>query len=146
MKGFKNQWGYSRVFINGKSPLLSRIVAQAFPEICGEWFEGCQVDHISGNKDDNSVYNLRVCTQTENQNNRNTLVNRKNSKGHIPIEQLSKDGEHIMYWSSAGLAAKKLGIQALHIFDCCEGRMKSTGGYKWRYYKPEVMEIPYQYD
>lgn len=54
---------------------MHRLVAKAFPEICGEWFEGCVVDHINTVKDDNRAVNLKVCTQKENCNNELTRKN-----------------------------------------------------------------------
>lgn len=40
-------------------------VAKAFPEICGEWFEGCHVHHKDGNPLNNEATNLIVCTKQE---------------------------------------------------------------------------------
>ena len=40
--------------------LVHRLVAQAFPEICGKWFENCEIDHIDTNRKNNNVYNLKV--------------------------------------------------------------------------------------
>lgn len=40
-------------------------VAKAFPEICGEWFEGCEVHHKDGNSLNNEASNLIVCTHDE---------------------------------------------------------------------------------
>jgi len=52
---------------------VHRVISCAFPEICGEWFEGCEVDHINTIRDDNHADNLRVCTRKENSNNPLTL-------------------------------------------------------------------------
>ena len=46
--------------------MLHRLVAQAFPDICGELKEGYQVDHINGVCDDNRAENLRCITAYEN--------------------------------------------------------------------------------
>ena len=66
----KKYW-YATLTVNGvqKNVYISRLVARAFPEICGEWFDECQVDHINGNRDLNVAWNLRVCTAKENMNN-----------------------------------------------------------------------------
>ena len=61
---------YSHLF-NGKikNIFVHRLVAMAFPEICGEWFEGATVDHLNGIKTDNRAVNLKVCTLKENMSN-----------------------------------------------------------------------------
>lgn len=61
--------GYLFFNYNTKHISVSRSVAKTFPEICGEWFEGCCVDHINTIRTDNRAENLRVCTMKENQNN-----------------------------------------------------------------------------
>ena len=48
---------------------VHRLVAHAFPEICGEWFEGAEVDHIDGNRLNNAAENLRWVTHRDNMNN-----------------------------------------------------------------------------
>lgn len=44
---------------------ISRLVAKAFPDICGEWFEGCEVHHLDKNPENNRADNLKVCTVKE---------------------------------------------------------------------------------
>lgn len=56
---------------------VARAVAQAFPEICGEWFEGCTVDHINTITTDNRAENLRVVSLKDNINNHLTLAKMK---------------------------------------------------------------------
>ena len=69
--------GYVQVAlsINGKprTARVHEIVARAFPEICGEWFKGCEVDHIDADKTNNKATNLRVVTHTMNMRNPNTI-------------------------------------------------------------------------
>lgn len=48
---------------------IHRLVAKAFPEICGNMFLNCQVDHINTIRNDNRAINLRWVTAKENQNN-----------------------------------------------------------------------------
>lgn len=51
--------------------LVHRLVGMAFLN----WYEGCEFDHISTDKNDNTVFNLKVCTHRENCNN---PITRKN--------------------------------------------------------------------
>lgn len=48
---------------------VHRLVAYAFQEICGEYSEGLQVDHINTVRNDNRAVNLRWVTPTENRLN-----------------------------------------------------------------------------
>lgn len=77
--------GYVQVAlsINGKprTARVHEIVARAFPEICGEWFKGCEVDHIDADKTNNKATNLRVVTHTMNMRNPNTIW-KKQGKNH----------------------------------------------------------------
>ena len=80
VKGKKDKDGYLIMKMRNdegevKYPKKARLIAKAFPEICGEWFEGCVIDHINGVKDDNRACNLKVCTVAEN--NRNPITHEK---------------------------------------------------------------------
>ena len=54
-------------------------------------------------------------------------------KCSLPILQFSKDGTLIKEWPSACEAERQLGISHSHICHCLKGRLKSAGGYVWRY-------------
>lgn len=56
-----------RPCFKGTRPSLKvhRIIAKAFPEICGVWFEGCHVHHINFNRKDNKAENLVVISSSE---------------------------------------------------------------------------------
>lgn len=78
IKQYKNPNGYMFVILgrthnDRKNKYTHRLVAEAFPEICGEWFEKCEVDHLNTIRDDNRAINLKVCTASENANNPLTL-------------------------------------------------------------------------
>ena len=48
---------------------ISHLVAKTFPEICGEWFDGCEVDHIDTDRFNNNAHNLRVTDKKGNMAN-----------------------------------------------------------------------------
>ena len=59
------------------------------------------------------------------------VVNGK--KNSIPILQFAKDGTFIKEWTSLSEAERQLGIARSSICQCCKGRLKSVGGFVWRY-------------
>lgn len=54
-------------------------------------------------------------------------------KNSLPILQYTKDGTLIKEWPSLREAERQLGIAHQHICACLKGRLKSTGGFVWRY-------------
>lgn len=61
--GSLGKHGYRVYSIQNKLAPASRLVAQAFPEICGDWFDGCEVHHIDGNPLNNKATNLMVLSR-----------------------------------------------------------------------------------
>lgn len=53
---YKNKW---------QCFMVHDLVARAFPEICGEWFDGCVVHHLNGVKTDNRATNLLIMSKQE---------------------------------------------------------------------------------
>ena len=49
------------------------------------------------------------------------------------VIQFTKSGEFIREWPSTREAGRELGITNSHICGCCNGKLKSAGGYIWRY-------------
>ena len=60
----------------------SHLVAWAFPEICGEWFEGAEVDHINGFRGDDRAANIQVVNHKSNINNPITIYRHKKKVNH----------------------------------------------------------------
>ena len=50
-----------------------------------------------------------------------------------PILQYTKDWEFIREWVSASEASKVLGINRGNIVSCCKCKLKSAGGFVWKY-------------
>ena len=66
------------------------LVAKAFPEICGEWFDGCEVHHIDGNSLNNKASNLIVCTKEQHSEYHRLLKEKKQqfAKGQFNIKDI----------------------------------------------------------
>lgn len=117
---------------------VHRLVARAFPEICGEWFDGCEVDHLDGNPQNNEATNLQVKTHKENCNNKITLERKsiaRKGKCFTPTKSVIQiiDNNIINTYNSIAEAAEKTGINQSHISQVCQGKRKSAGGSVWKY-------------
>ena len=75
-----------------------------------------------------SVYDSHHCKHSEESKNR--MSENRPSK---PVLQFSKDGELIAEYSSIMEAEKNTGCFNPNICACCKGKLKSTGGYIWKY-------------
>lgn len=131
LKQFPNHKGYLKVHLGkGKTDSVHRLVAFAFPEICGEWFEDAQVNHKNGIQSDNRVENLEWCTCKENMNNPNTMF--RNSHR---VVQMDMEGNLMYLYFSTRDAERRTGVRNNHISEACKGmgRRKSAGGYRWQY-------------
>ena len=144
-----------KVISLGKSKSISLhvLVAKAFPEICGEWFDGCHVHHKNFNKLDNRAENLIILTPTEHSKLhyethtdlfkkpsekrslaiKKALTGRRAIEKHKPVLQLDKDGCFIKLWACGADISKDLGKSQGNISSCCEGKLKTTYGYIWKY-------------
>lgn len=114
---------------------VHQLVARAFPEICGEWFEGCVVNHKDENPLNNVATNLEHCTQEHNVNYGTGNIKRSLSQSKACGQY--KDGVLIKTFVSSKQAYKETGIWWTNINRCCGGKdefkRKTAGGYEWRY-------------
>lgn len=153
--GYVRSSGYRFVYIHRKAIAYHILVAKAFPEICGEWFEGAQVHHINGDKLDNRPENLVVLSANEHhklhyQSQPDTfkkpspqrsasiskaLTGRRADYKHIPILQYDKNHVLVKEWECITDVQKELGYSAGNICWCCKGNLKTAYGYIWKYKK-----------
>lgn len=163
-KNRKQPWGivvnnYRQVSIgNGKRRLYHRLVAKAFPEICGEWFEGCHVHHLNHNTLDNRPENLEIISPSKhskmhyktlpetfkkpslerNKSISQALKGKPAYKKWKGVLQYTKEGVFIKDWNSLSEIEKELGYSAGNICSCCKKRIKTAYDYIWRYKEREV--------
>ncbi len=92
--GCKNSAGYDRIMIDGVSYLSHRL---AWLYVTGEWPEA-EIDHISGDQQDNRFANLRPASREENC--RNTRLPRHNRSGIKGVS--SRKGKWVAMISAGG--------------------------------------------
>lgn len=137
--------GYLRVCLTKDKKqhkvLLHRLIAEAFiPNPDNKEY----INHIDGNKRNNSVSNLEWVTPKENVNHaikyglRPLICKVKRYKGKDnpiskPVIQKSLNGDFIKQWGCASEVTNILGIKARYIQSCCRGERKEYSGYVWEY-------------
>lgn len=143
--------GYERVDLckNKKRSArnIHRLVSFAFPEICGEYFEGAEVDHLDGNKRNNKADNLRWATHMENVHNPNTYpIMTKNlgeatKKAKSWVYAIKEHSKPVVclntkeYFKTVTEAADKFGIWRNTVIRVCRGVQKQTRmGLRFAYY------------
>ena len=134
LKPLNNTRGYLQVMLckdgHTKRLLVHRLVADAFiqnPNNLGT------VNHKDEVKTNNTVSNLEWMSRKDNNNygNRNKRVSEALSK---PVQMFDKStGELLSTFPSTKEAERVTGINQGSISHCCNGKLKSAGGYIWKY-------------
>lgn len=131
-------YGYRQVslFCNGieKKMKVHRIVAMSFIE---NIYDLPEVNHLNGIRCDNRVENLEWCTSSENKKYSYHVLGRGKAPGTgRPMRRVL--GIHIKHGFSIESptiksAAQFVGGHAANICLACQGEIKSSCGYTWRY-------------
>ena len=117
-----------------KTYSVHRLVWMAFN---GEIPEGYEINHINEDKTDNRLENLSLMSHKDNINwgtrNERTASNRTGKTAPKPILQYDLDGNFIKEWSSFHQIEKELGLHNTGIWACCNGKIKKSYDYFWKY-------------
>ena len=137
LKGKKDKDGYVEIVLSKDSEKryfrLHRLVAEAFilnvenkPE----------VNHKDKNKLNNTSANLEWVTTAENIRHSFLLGRNVHVKA---VLQYTKNMELVAEFASQKEASEKACVKQSNISSCCNGRLKTVGGYIWRYKVGEVI-------
>ena len=109
---------YRRVTIFGKTFAWHRVIYKMHH---GSFDESLHIDHINGDKKDNSIQNLRLVTPSDN--HKNQKLSRHNTSGRIGISWQSARNKWEAYITSGG-KLHKLG-RFTELKDAIEARAKA---------------------
>ena len=138
----KSNRGYLQVCLtkDGKSKTYTvhRLVAKAFlPNLKNKR----QVNHIDGNKENNSIDNLEWVTSSEN--NKHAFITGLNKPHNMrKVNQYDLQGNFIKQWNSITdfLKENNLNLKNSNITTCCKDKRKNAYGFIWKYADEELQK------
>lgn len=95
-----------------------------------------EVNHKDEDKSNNCVDNLEWISKIDNINY-GTRTERAAKKTSIPVYCVELD----RVFDGAAQASRELGFDRGSITKCCRDRLKTAGGYHWRYAETSVEEV-----
>lgn len=143
LKQGKKENGYMQVSLtdkNGKAKnyYVHRLVVNAFTK-CGDEYE---VNHIDENKQNNTLENLE-CVQHKENVSYGTRLERIAKKHRKAVMQFDLDGKFINEFCSTVEAEKMTGVFHNNISAVCKRKVRTAGGFVWRYKEENGQENCY---
>lgn len=124
--------GYERVrlYRNGEvqSKFVHQLVAEAFLD---DRHDELEINHIDGNKKNNSIDNLEWCTHRDNMKHAFD-TGLKTPSGGLPNRRLRVVETDVIY-ESAYDCARDMHLDQAHINHCLMGKRNRHGGYHFEY-------------
>lgn len=129
LKVWHDNWGYQRVgAVHGSSQHVHRMVADTWIDNPNPNYY-TQVNHINGDKDDNSVENLEWTTPSENIRHAYRTGLKKGYAKGTPIRVVETDE----VYESQAECARRLGCDQGNIARCLAGKRSTHHGYHFEY-------------
>ena len=140
LAGSVNSYGYRVVSFtkNGirKDKKVHRLLAQTFLPNPNNYSD---VNHIDGNKLNNSLDNLEWCSRQMNNDHARKIL--RLDYAIKPVIQSTLSGKVIAIWSNATVASTFVNGNATLIQACCSGTATSAYGYLWEYATFDTTEM-----
>lgn len=119
---------YDHVYCNGKQYRVHIMVAEMFPEICGEKVKWGHVHHKNRNQRDNRAANLVFLTRSQH-----IRIHKRDDGLTKPVKAYDWRGNKIGEWDSIEQAAKATMVDSRHIKNILSGKERrfTAGGFYW---------------
>lgn len=122
--------------------LVHRLVAEAFVHNDDEENKTV-VNHIDGNKHNNTYTNLEWVTYSGNSIHAFYIGLNDGKKWSKRVNQYDQFGNFISSFDSISEASSKTKIDLSGISKCCRGKKIQAGGYQWRFSNGNTSNIGY---
>ena len=120
-----------------KTIRLHRLIAERFVNNSQDYDE---INHINGNKRDNTCYNLEWCSRKQNTTHVYKNLNKKRRRQR-PVCQYDRKGNFLKKYNSLKDAEKSLNVKKSHISCCARGKRPTAHGYVWKYVEEDEQPL-----
>ena len=126
-----NADGYCRYYLYIHDKRVTKLVHRMIFEVFSgkEISPNNQINHIDGNKQNNSYENLEEVCRSENMQH-SCYILRKNIRSII---QCDLKGKELAFYPSISQAAKQNNFSDSGIVQACKGKIKTYKGFIWKY-------------